>query len=83
MYYKHACMYIYIAFTIIERSLNSKKTSLNLTIYVELIVYGGDTHLRPLMRFPDSSVSSLICSGWCEEDHSQNLNFPRDIDTCL
>ena len=29
----------------------------------------------PLKRFPDSSVSSLILVGWCEEGHPATKNL--------
>ena len=48
--------------------------------------YGGENYVSeveiklPLKRFPDSSVSSLILVGWCEEGHpatKNSLQYPR------
>ena len=41
-----------------------------------LLVYGTDVEIQlPLKRFPDSSVSTLILVGWCEEGHPANKNL--------
>ena len=50
------------------------------------IIIGMEAEIQlPLKRFPDSSVSSLIPTGWCRRaSHHQKLapTFPG-IDSCL
>ena len=58
-------------------------------IYIILLIMGNRTVRTlqlPLKSFPDSSISSLIPAGWCEERASRHQKlaptFPW-IDNCL
>ena len=51
----------------------------NYNIYIIVLLYftrGTEAEIQlPLKRFPDSSLSSLILVGWCEEGHPTTKNL--------
>ena len=52
---------------------------------MEAEITGTEMEIQlPLKSFPDSSISSLIPAGWCEEGHSTAKNLlQHSHDNCL